>query len=553
MTRNTRLIDPLRGGLSEVDNALIDELLAGRVDRREFMRFGSVLGVGLPLLGSLAGAAGLAVAPGARAATGTPGGTIRAAVSMPDGAVDPLTANDSASYQVYFQTAEFLCVSQPDLTLKPVLAESWSPNDDGTVWTFRLRRGVKFHNGQEMTADDVVATFDRLSDPEGSSNALSVFRGLLTKGGARKVDDYTVAFHLESANGNFPYAVSIDNYNAVILPAKMEGNYEETFMGTGPFRIESYRPRQGATLVRNPDYWGEKALPDRVEFRFYAEPQPRLIALQAGEVDMLDAVPVVMSPVLDRNPDIKLIPIDSSNHRPMHMKCDRPPFEDKRVRQAMALTLDRQQLVDGLCRGLAVKGNDSPFAPLYPSTDPSVAQREQDIAKAKELMAAAGYADGFDVTLTTLQYTDFPEYAQLVQSFAAAAGIRINLKIETQEAYYGKAIPGQSDWLDSTLGITDYAHRGVPNVFLGNPLLSDGAWNAAHFRNPTYDNLVARYVKALDLEAQRSVAGEIQRLLLDETPVITSYFPNLLVPVRKEIQGLPPVSAGLLLDQVYKA
>jgi peptide/nickel transport system substrate-binding protein len=553
MTRNIRLIDSFRGGFSDVENALVDEMLAGRVDRREFIRFGSVLGLGLPLLGSLAGAAGLSFASGALAAAGTPGGTIRAAVSMPDGAVDPLTANDSASYQVYFQTAEFLCVSQPDLTLKPVLAESWSPNDDGTVWTFKLRRGVKFHNGQEMTADDVVATFDRLSDPEGSSNALSVFKGLLTKGGTRKVDDYTVAFHLETPNGNFPYAVSIDNYNAIILPAKTEENYEETFMGTGPFRIESFRPRVGATLVRNPDYWGAQALPDRVEFRFYAEPQPRLIALQAGEVDMLDAVPVVMSPVLQRNPDIKLIPINSSNHRPMHMKCDRPPFGDKRVRQALALTLDRQRLVDGLCRGLAVKGNDSPFAPLYPSTDPSVPQRDQDIAEARELMAAAGVGDGFDVTLTTQQYTDIPEYAQLVQSFAKAASIRINLKIETQEAYYGKAIPGQSDWLDSTLGITDYAHRGVPNVFLGNPLLSDGAWNAAHFRNATYDNLVAQYVKALDLEAQRSVAGQIQRLLLDETPVIISYFPNLLVPVRKDIQGLPPISAGLLLDRVYRA
>ena len=93
----------------------------------------------------------------------------------------------------------------------------------------------------------------------------------------------------------------------------------------------------------------------------------------------------------------------------------------------------------------------------------------------------------------------------------------------------------------------------MPNVFLGNPLRSDGAWNAAHFKNATYDNLVAQYVKALDLQAQRSVAGQIQRLLLDETPVITSYFPNLLVPVRKDIQGLPPISAGLLLDRVYRA
>ena len=139
----------------------------------------------------------------------------------------------------------------------------------------------------------------------GVSNALSVFKGLLSKGGTRKIDDYTVAFHLDAPNGNFPYAVSIDNYNAVILPANYRGNYESDFMGTGPFRLESYRPREGATFVRNPDYWGPKALPDRIEFKFYSDIQPRLLALQAGEVDMLDAIPVIMSPAIRANPDIE--------------------------------------------------------------------------------------------------------------------------------------------------------------------------------------------------------------------------------------------------------
>jgi peptide/nickel transport system substrate-binding protein len=550
------LIGDARAGLGAVENALLDDLMAGRVDRRTFLSRGSALGVGLPLLGGLAALAGCGPqqpAGSAAPAAGGGGGTIKAAVAMPTGAIDPVTVHDSGSYQLIFQVAEFLCVTQPDLTLKPVLAESWSHNDDGTVWTFKLRRGVKFHNGQEMKADDVVATFDRLCDPNGASNALSVFKGLLSKGGTRKLDDYTVAFHLDSANGNFPYAVSIDNYNAVILPAGYSGNYETDFMGTGPFRLESYRPRAGATFVRNPDYWGPKALPDRIEFKFYSEPQPRMIALQAGEVDILDAIPVVLSPALAQNPDITLIRVLSANQRQMHMKCDAGPFADKRVRQALALTLDRKKLVDGLCRGMATMGNDSPFAPFFPSTDPTVPQRVQDIAKARQLMEAAGLAKGFDIRLTTEQYTDIPQYAQLVQEFAKAIDIRIDLKVETQALYYGKSIPGQSDWLDSPLGITDYAHRGVPNVNLGNPLRSDGSWNAAHFKNAKYDAMVGSYVKALDIAAQRSAAGDIQRLLLDETPVVISYFPNLLVPVRKTIKGLPPIAAGLLLDRVYRA
>jgi peptide/nickel transport system substrate-binding protein len=551
------LIGGARGRLGETENALIDELLARRIDRRMFLQHGTRLGVGLALLEGVAAAAGFGLvssrADSQDISQGIQGGTVRAGVAMPHGAIDPLTVNDSGSYQLIFQVAEFLCITQPDLTLKPVLAESWSHNADGSVWTFRLRRGVRFHDGREMTARDVVATFDRLSDPGGASNALSVFKGLLSKGGTRRIDDHTVAFHLDTPSGNFPYAVSIDNYNAAILPADHAGDYEKHFQGTGPFRVESYRPREGAAFVRNPDYWGPKSVPDRIEFKFYADAQPRLIALLAGDVDVLDAIPVVQTAAIQRNPDIRIVRVRSANHRQLHMRCDRPPFADRRVRQALALSLDRGKLLDGLCRGMGAMGNDSPFSPAYPSTDPSVPQRGQDLATARQLMQAAGFSGGFDITLTTERYADISEYAQLVQNFARPLGIRMGLKLETQSLYYGKSVPGQSDWLDSPLGITDYAHRGVPNTLLENSLLSRASWNAAHFSNAAYDALVPRYVKALDLQSQRSAAGEIQRLLLEETPLIISYFPDLLVPMRKSFTGLPPIAAGLLLDRVRRA
>jgi peptide/nickel transport system substrate-binding protein len=553
MSAHDKFVAQTRRRLGDVENALVDELVSGRIDRRTFLQHGSRLGIGLTMLHGLAGALGFGLAPRRAAAQGTRGGVVRAGVAMPHGAIDPVLVTDSASYQLLFQVAEYLCVTQPDLTLKPVLAESWTHSSDGSVWTFKLRRGVRFHNGREMNAADVVATFDRLSDPSSASTALSVFTGLLSKGGTRRIDDYTVAFHLDTPSGNFPYAVGIDNYNAVIIPADYAGHYEADFQGTGPFRMESYRPREGASLVRNPDYWGPKSLPDRVEFKFYADIQPRLIALETGEVDVLDAIPVVMTPAIQGNPDIRIISVHSANHRQVHMRCDRAPFTDVRVRKALALSLDRKKLLDGLCRGLGFVGNDSPFSPAYPSTDSSVAQRDLDLATARQLMQAAGYSAGFDVTLTTERYADIPEYAQLIQNFGKAPGIRIGLKVETQALYYGKSVPGQSDWLDSTLGITDYAHRGVPNAYLENPLLSNGRWNAAHFKSAAYDALVPRYVRALDVQSQRSAARDIQKLLLDETPLLISYFPDLLIPIRKELGGLPPIAAGLLLDRVYRS
>jgi len=218
--KNDRTIDGVRGRLTEIENDLVDELVSGRIGRREFLRHGSVLGLSLPLLGSIAGALGLPqLSRPARAAS--PGGTIRVAVQMPAGAIEPVTVDDQGGLMMLHQTGEFLSISGPDLKLKPHLAESWKPNEDGTVWTFKIRQGVKFHNGKAITAADVVASVERLANPKNSSNALSVFKGTLSLGNTKKVDDYTVEFHLDAPNGNFPYLVSSDNYNLIITPADM--------------------------------------------------------------------------------------------------------------------------------------------------------------------------------------------------------------------------------------------------------------------------------------------------------------------------------------------
>ena len=228
------------------------------------------------------------------------------------------------------------------------------------------------------------------------------------------------------------------------------------------------------------------------------------------------------------------------------MRCDMEPFKDPRVRRAIALTLDRKKLVQGLMKGRAKIGNDSPFASVFPSTDPSVPQRQIDIAQAKELIAAAGLKDGFKATLTTEKYLEIPDYAVLIQNAVKAIGGDIALNVMDQGAYYADAVFGKSPWLDSAMGITDYGSRGVPNVFLSAPLLSTGAWNAAHFANPEYDALVKTYIAALDLDAQKATARKIQTLLLDQTPVLFSYFYDYLTVAKKGLTGVNPTAMGHL-------
>jgi peptide/nickel transport system substrate-binding protein len=169
---------------------------------------------------------------------------------------------------------------------------------------------------------------------------------------------------------------------------------------------------------------------------------------------------------------------------------------------------------------------------VFKSTDRSVHQREQDLGRARELLAQAGKGDSLRVRLETLDAFEIPDLAQLMQDDARAAGVTVDVQLRNSATYYEKY------WLTSDFGITDYGHRGVPNVYLGAPLVSDGVWNAAQFSNARYDALVRSYTGALDLDEQRRYAREIQTLLLDETPVLIPYFYSYLYGTQRTATGM---------------
>ncbi|MBV9605187.1 MAG: ABC transporter substrate-binding protein [Solirubrobacterales bacterium] len=560
MKPNDSELDRLRQGRSELENHYIDELVSGSLSRRDFLRRGSTIGMSVPLLGAILAACGSSSSKSSSggtsaAAPATKGGTLRVASVTPAAAVNPLTVADAGGLCMLNQTGEFLIFdSNVKLALQPMLALSWTPNKDGSVWTFKLRQGVKFHNGSPMTADDVVYTFKQLADPKNASNALSTFTSVLTPDGVKKVDASTVEFHLEAPNGNFPYLVSSDNYNAIIVPNGTDfAKWQSTFVGTGAFKLGSYTQNVGATFVANPDYWGTKALLNTTSFKFYSSQAPMILALQGNDVDVVaQFVPAGATSLLNSS-SYKIIKLNSANHRELSMRNDLPPFNDPRVRQAVAYSLDRAGMVNALLSGDGTVANDYPFGPRFPSTDTTVPQRTQDIAKAKQLLSAAGHPS-ISATMKTEIYEEVPQLAQVIKADAAKAGININLNIEQQSQYYGKSTFGNSDWLDGEMSLVDYGDRGVPNVFLEAPLTSAGPWNAARFKNPQYDKLVKQYVAALDLQAQKQVAGQIQQLLLNETPIVIPYWIDGLTASTPTVSGLNPTSiAQLYLNTASKS
>jgi peptide/nickel transport system substrate-binding protein len=560
----------LRKGRGEIANHVIDEYAAGRISRRDFIRRGSVIGLSMPLLGAIvsacssssstAGPSGSTSAGSSSAAGGgAPGAMIKAGISTPTAAINPVTVADQGGLDMLAQTGEYLCLSGQDLKLQPVLAESWTPNATSDVWTFKIRTGVKFHDGTPMTADDVVYTYKLQTDPKGKSSALSAFGGVLTPDGVVKKDAATVEFHLAAPNGNFPYLTSSDNYNMIIIPNNYDpAKWEKSFIGTGPFKLGSYTAKSSASFTRNEDYWGTKALPSGTQFTFYDTQAPGILALTSGTVDVLGQFSVAGAEQLLTG-GYNIIKLKSSAHRELSMRCDQKPFNDPRVRQAIALSLNRPAITQALFKGYSDVGNDSPFAPVFPSTNTTVAQRAQDVAKAKSLLSAAGYPNGFTTSLVTEDSLEIPQYAQIVVQQAAAIGVKVNLKVEAQSAYYGQATFGQSDWLDGTMSLVDYGHRSVPNVFLTSPLQTTnaksgtGSWNAAHFANANYDKLVGQYIAASDIATQKSLSGQIETLLLDQTPVIYGYFYNYLTATATGVQGVYPTAIGhLFLDKATK-
>jgi len=567
MTRNIdhNRLGQLRQGQGEIANHIIDEFAAGRLSRRDFIRRGTVVGISVPLIGSIlaaCGSSGTSSAPsgGSTSAAGKAGAVIKAGIVTPTSAINPVTVADQGGEDLLAQTGEYLCLSTQTLTLKPVLATSWSPNSKADVWTFKIRQGVKFHNGQPLTADDVVYTYQLQTNPSGKSSALSAFGGVLAPSGVKKVDDFTVEFHLLAPNGNFPYLTSSDNYNMIILPKGYDpAKWQSTFIGTGPFKLGSYTPKSGATFTRNEAYWGKKALPSQTQFTFYDTQNPMILALTGGNIDVVGQFAVSGAEELLTG-SYNIIKLKSAAHRQLSMRNDKAPFTDPRVRQAIALTLDRPAIVKALFKGFADVGNDSPFAPVYPSTNTTVPQRALDIAKAKSLLAAAGHASGFSAQLVTEQFVEIPQYAQIIAESAKQIGVNISLKVETSAQYFGKSTFGNSDWLDATMSLVDYGHRSVPNAFLTSALQTynaktgTGVWNAAHFSNAQFDKLAAQYVAASDLGTQKTISGQIETLLLDQTPVVFGYFYNYLTATAQGVTGVYPTAVGhLFLNNAAKS
>ena len=548
---------------SPLENTLIDEFLTGQASRADFLRHASVLGLSATAIGAALGTAGYASAAVATPRAVKAGGRLRLGViPAPARPMEPHLFADHGTLATGSICGEYLTASNQDNTLSPSLAVSWKPNKDGTQWAFNLRQGVKFQDGSPLTAADVIATFNRNTDPNGGGSALSAFKGVLKSGNIQAANGgKTVVFNLDAPTAAFPYLASNTTYQALILPSTYKiGEFAKGGTTTGGFRMVSYTPGVGAKFDRNPGWWGGSTPLDGVDVTYYSDAAAVTAALLGGQIDLISQVSFSDSRALFGNSKVQIITAKGTPHREISMLVSTAaaikPFTDRRVRQALALTLDRPAIIKQLFAGFAVPGNDSPFASVYPSSDPTVPQRTQDLVQAKKLLAQAGYPKGFDVTLTTEKYIEIPQLAQVLAASAKKVGINIKLNIITSEAYYGGTYSGgatgrgTTPWLNTPLNITDYGHRAVPNVVTSSAFLTGGVWSSSNYASPAFDKAYAAYSAALTLKEQRKYTGIAARILLRDTPVIIPYFYNWTMAANKKVTGYKASAIGTMTGLV---
>lgn len=458
-------------------------------------------------------------------------GTLQIAVDQAPVGLDPDIVTAFSSFTVIGQIYEGLLETNADLELEPALATSWTVSDDGLHYTFELRQGVKFHNGREMTADDVVYSFDRVMDPDTGSPVASRFSQVES---AVATGPYEVTFNLSA-----PFAPFLSNVPSLsIVPQEVveaNGDLQQVAVGTGPFMLDEIVPDTYVALKANPDYYreGEPKLAG-LRFNIVPEASTRAAGLRTGTYQLLPDVDPATAEVLKNASGITLMGVQDLAYTLLGLNVSREPFNDPRVREAINLAIDRDEVVQAVYFGNAAVGG--PLSPglsewALPVSDFSC--YTPDVAKAKQLLADAGYPDGFDTEITSFSTIKVvADLSQVLQAQLAKVGINANVNIEE----FGKFV---QDWRNSDFDMFVSQNGGSsdPDGYLYRTFYTGGSTNVYKYSDAEVDSLLDEGRSTTDPAARKAIYDQLQTKLACTGPVVHVAYATLFSAVTDDVQG----------------
>jgi len=464
------------------------------------------------------------------------GGTLRIASSASSYGLDPALLMGWPDVDIDLAIYNGLVRRIEDMSIEPVLAVSWEANDEASQYTFKLRQGVKFHNGKDFKAEDVLFSFNRLIDPDLGSPAASQLDHLQN---IVAVDDYTVRFELSRSDAFFVDVLCV--YQALILPKGIDTeNLITTGCGTGPFTIEEFVAGEYCLLKRNPNYW-EEGLPylDEIMYYFMAEDAARLAALRAGEID-IEAIPPpselgLAEDLIKEGLAVPLVGAGNYNSLAMDVRVE--PFNNKLVRQAFQLATDRDLVNQVMLFGYGTIARDHPIIPadLYFAAEMDVPSYNPE--RAKELLAEAGYPDGIDVDLHTAERYGQADLAVAFKESAAAAGIRVNIIMNPEDTYYGEV------WMQVLFCTCSWGARTPLNA-IQLTYKTGVPWNESFYANEELDALMVEVAAEPDLAKRKAIFARMQEIMIDDVPRIIPAFVPAFYFTSASVRGLiinPPL------------
>jgi peptide/nickel transport system substrate-binding protein len=447
----------------------------------------------------------------ASATSGT-SGVYNLGLITPSGNIDPLTTTDFYTMWLVGLASAGLIIEGTTGKLEPQLATSWTQSADKLSWTVTLRPGAKFSNGKAITAADVVWTFDQILSPSSQSPAASSFEGIVKSVQTSGTD--TVVFTLDKPYSDFPYLLT--GANTDILPAGTDyANWIKDPVGAGQFILEKYTPGEGVTYKKNPDYWDAAAVKvSGVDVKFYSDTQSELLAFQSGEIDQIDSSPSVADALGSQYRQVKM---GYEKFDGIMFNVAKAPFNNVKVRQAIAWALNRKAIVSTAYDGAAVTADDYATFPDYGIQPTGIPVREQDDAKVKQLLG------GQKISFTITTYQDEQTLAELIQQELQATGsFTVKLDVMTEAQYYAGS-DSTTPWLNAPVTITDWGDR-LPAQLEGLIYATGSAWNASHYSNSTLDSLTTKYEETTDAATKRSLASQIAQIEWTDVPVIVAAF-----------------------------
>ncbi len=531
------------------------QLAAREIDRREFLRYATLLGMAAPAAYAfVAKVTGRPLVAPVEAQGALPkGGTLRLAMRCQD-LKSPHTYSWVESSNSARQVLDYLTVTGVDNITRPSLVEKWEASPDLKTWTLRLRKNVKWHNGRQFTADDVVWNLKRVVDPKTGSSVLGLMKSFLLEdyetgekddkgnpkkssrlwdaGAIQKVDDFTVRLNGKSAQLAVPE--QLFHYPLLILDPAENGEFKAGSNGTGAFTLTANEVgRKQVLKARKEGYWGGGPYLDQLEFIDLGDdPAASVAALASKQVDGLYGADIVQLEALQKIPHIQMYQVVTAYTATARVQPIKP-FDDKRVRQALRYAIDSNTVLQIAHRGLGQPGEHHHVSPVHPEYAKLPAP-VRDVAKAKKLLADAGYPNGIDTEIVCRPQPAWELLAvQTMVEQWKEAGIRVKINVMPSTQYW-------EVWTKVPFGFTTWAHRPLGIMSLALAYRSGGPWNESKYSNAEFDRLLGQAEGTLDVTARRETMARLEAILQDDGPIVQPVWRSIFTFHDKRVQGFRP-------------